>query len=109
MPMSIVASDTRAAVRGALWMLLLMAAFTVFWLTLNAVFTDFQLVSRTVTRPVIQALILYGLWVGLSRAGFDMRRRVGIWLAIAIPFTLWLVLIWTSALAGAFQLRPGGV
>jgi len=100
--------DTTRAGAGALWMLLLMAAFTASWLTLNAIFTDFQLVSRTVTRPVIHALILGGLWVGLSRAGFDLRRRVQIWLAIAIPFTLWLAAVWALALDGAFQPRPGG-
>src|SRR5213592_4586349 len=98
MPISIAASDTARAVRGALWMLLLMAAFTVSWLTLNSLVAEFQLVSRAVTRPIIHAAILGGLWVGLSRAGFDFALRLRIWLAIAIPFTLWLALIWTLAL-----------
>jgi len=101
------APDTSHAGRGALWMLLLMAAFTASWLTLTAQFAEFQTLSRAVTRPAIHALILYGLWLGLSRAGFDFRRRLGTWLAIALPFTLWLAAIWISALAGAFA-RQGG-
>jgi hypothetical protein len=89
-------------------MLLLMAAFTVSWLALNSLFSEFQTVSRAVTRPVIHAVILYGLWLGLARAGFDFSRRLGIWLAVAIPFTLWLAVIWISALNGVFEPRPGG-
>src|SRR5437867_4252228 len=86
-----------------------MLAFTGCWLAVNAYVAEFQLVSRPLTRPIIHAMILYGQWVGLARAGFDLRRRVVIWLAIAVPFTLWLALIWTSALAGTFEARPGGL
>jgi hypothetical protein len=94
--------------RGALWMLLLMAAFTVAWVTLNGLLAEFQLASRAVTRPVIHAAVLYGLWVGLARAGFDFGQRVRIWLTIAIPFTLWLAAVWILAIDGAFVARPGG-
>jgi hypothetical protein len=99
--------DTARAGRGALWMLLLMVAFTASWLALTSLIPEFQLVARNVTRPVIHATILYGLWLGLSRAGFEFGLRLRIWLAIAIPFTLWLAVVWVMAVDGAFVARPG--
>jgi hypothetical protein len=100
--------DTISAGRGALWMLLLMVAFTVAWVALNTSLAEFQIASRSLTRPVTHAIILYGLWLGLARAGFDFGRRVRIWLTIAIPFTLWLAVVWVMAVGGAFVARPGG-
>jgi hypothetical protein len=88
-------------------MLLLMVAFTASWLTLSSLFPAFQTVSRPVTRPVIHGVILYGLWLGLARAGFDFRQRLATWLAIAIPFTLWLATVWVLAVDGFFA-RPSG-
>jgi hypothetical protein len=58
-------------------------------------------------RVVIHAVILTGLWLGLSRTSFAYRERVTLWLAIAIPFTLWLALIWGLAIHGFFQAVPG--
>src|ERR1700719_4451522 len=101
-------SDTARAGRGALWMLLLMMALTASWLTLASVFPGFQLLSRTLTRPATHAVILFGLWLRLSRAGFDFGLRLRIWLTIAIPFTLWLAVVWVIAVDGVFIARPGG-
>jgi len=101
-------TDTANAGRGALWMLLLIVAVTAAWITLSSLSSEFLLVSRTVTRPLIHGLILYGLWLGLSRAGFDSALRVRIWLAIAIPYTLWLAAVWVMAVDGVFVARPGG-
>jgi hypothetical protein len=100
--------DTVRAGKGALWMLLLMVAFTVSWVALNTQLAEFQIASRSLTRPVIHAVILYGLWLGLARAGFDFGRRLRIWLAIAVPFTLWLAAVWIMAVDGVFVARPGG-
>ena len=94
---------------GALGLFVLTAGFTAAWLALNSWLAEFQIDSRAVSRPVIHAAILYGLWIGLSRAGFELNLRVRIWLAIAIPFTVWLAAIWTLALDGAFEARPGGL
>jgi hypothetical protein len=101
------APDTTTAGSGALWMLLLMVAFTASWLALTALVPEFQLISRTVTRPLTHAVILYGLWLGLSRTGFEYGRRVRIWLALAVPFTLWLAAVWIMAVDGVFVARPG--
>ena len=93
--------DTLRARKGAAWLLLVMIACTAAWLVLNALFVEFQLVSRVVTRPVIHAAILLGLWIALSRAGFERGIRIRIWLVIAITFTLWLAAIWLAFPIGA--------
>ena len=101
------APDITTAARGALWMLLMMVAVTASWLALTALVPEFQLVSRTVTRPLTHAVILYGLWIGLSRTGFEFGQRVRIWLFVAIPFTIWLAAVWIMAVDGVFVARPG--
>jgi hypothetical protein len=64
-------------------------------------------VRSTVIRVVIHTTMLGALWVALGRTALDARTRVTTWLAVAIPFTAWLALIWALALAGALQARPG--
>jgi hypothetical protein len=100
--------DTTRAAKGAFWMLLLMVAFTACWLALTAQSAEFQTISRAVTRPATLAVILYGLWLGLSRTGFDLRRCRRIWLAIALPYTLWLAGIWVLAVEGVFIASGSG-
>ncbi len=65
-------------------------------------------VGVAVARPAIVVLLLLGLWRALGRAGLERRPAIAVWLAVAIPLTLWLAVIWTAALSGAFQVRPGG-
>jgi hypothetical protein len=105
-------SDTgsdAAAYGRALRLFLLMAVATAAWLGLNLIFPGMQPtgISQAVSRVIINGAILAGLWVGLSRAGFTGNRHLRIWLAIAVPFTIWLVLVWWIALAGGFRARPG--
>lgn len=64
-------------------------------------------VPVTFTRLAIQVVILLGLWLGLMRTDFSMGKRVGLWLGIAIVFTLWLAIVWPLAIAGAFLTLPG--
>lgn len=62
-----------------------------------------------IVRAVILALVLFGLWRGLARAGFTRSQRVGTWLAVAIPLLAWFALIWQLALAGVIQGRAGAL
>jgi len=57
--------------------------------------------------PAIAVVLLLGLWWALGRAGLARRGALGVWLAVAIPLTLWLTWIWAAAVSGAFQVRPG--
>jgi hypothetical protein len=60
-----------------------------------------------VARPAIVVLLLLGLWRALGRAGVQRRPAIAVWLAVAVPLTLWLGGIWAAALSGVFQVRPG--
>jgi hypothetical protein len=64
-------------------------------------------VQQNVLRLAILAVILYGAWLGLSRAGFVGSARLRAWLAIAVPLLVWQSIIWLAALGGAFQTRVG--
>lgn len=79
------------------------------WLGLNVAFPDLGPtgIPTTVTRLLIHGIILVGLWLGLSRTDFTRGTRVRLWLAIAVPFTLWLALVWRLAVDGFFRAIPG--
>ena len=108
MPASRTGSDPRAYGR-ALLLFLLMAAATAAWLGINVAFPGIQPsgISQTISRLTIQTLILAALWIALSRAGFAGNQRLRIWLAVALPFTAWLVVVWWIAFTGGFRVRPG--
>lgn len=90
---------------------LLVAAVTASWLALNFVYPDFETlgIRRVVSRVIIHATILIGLWFGLSRTDFSNSMRIVVWLVIAVPFTLWLAVIWRLAINGTFRPIPGGM
>jgi hypothetical protein len=52
--------------------------------------------------------MLGGLWLGIAQTDFDSGTRIRIWLALAVPFTAWLALVWWLAVEGSFRPRPGG-
>ena len=54
----------------------------------------------------VHAVTLWDLWLGLGSSAASQEERVRTWLAIAIPFTLWLAAIWVFAAGGAFVPRP---
>src|SRR5258705_13970962 len=95
----------RANARRFLLAVVLAAA----WLGLNVAFPDLGPpgIPAAVTRLIIHGIILVGLWLGLSRTDFTGGTRVGLWLAIAVPFTLWLALVWRLAVNGFFRAIPG--
>jgi hypothetical protein len=58
-------------------------------------------------RGVIHTTILMGLWLGLARTESPLRQRIGTWLAIAMPYSAWMILVWTLAAHDVFRPVPG--
>jgi hypothetical protein len=100
--------ESQAATLG---LLLLGAVLAALWIGINLLFPGLAPtgIPSAVTRLAIHAAILAGLWLGLSRTDFSMSKCITIWLAITIPFTLWLAVVWALAVNGAFQPIPGVV
>jgi hypothetical protein len=98
-----------AGYAGAAGLFLLVGALTAGWLALNFLYPDFETIGirRVVVRVIIHTVILTGLWLGLSRTDLPGATRVAVWLAIAIPFTVWLAVIWGLAVNGTFRPVPG--
>jgi hypothetical protein len=94
---------------SAIGLFLLAVALTAFWLGLNAIFPELQAtgIPSVVIRLLIHATMLTGLWLGLAQTDFDTDTRVKVWLAIALPFSAWLAIVWWLAVDGAFRPRPG--
>src|SRR5262249_48746518 len=67
----------------------------------------FAFVGRGWLRPVILALVLWGLWVGLTRAGLESRERLFTWLCVAVPLLAWFLFVLELAQSGTFL--PGAV
>ncbi len=90
-------------------LLLLAPALAASWIAINLAFPAFAPtgIPSAVTRLAIHVAILAGLWLGLSRSDFSPSKRVIVWLAVAVPFTLWLALVWNLALSGIFQPAAG--
>jgi len=95
--------------RGQPWRVLLwLAPLTAFWIALNYWVPALPAsgVPSTAGRLAIHIAIVLGLWLALERTELAPRRRLGVWLAIVVPYTLWLAIIWSAAINGVF--RPGG-
>jgi len=95
--------------RGIGGLFALMVAFTALWLGLNVMWPDLQAtgIPSIVIRLAIHTTMLAGLWLGLGRTNFEASTRVRVWLAIALPFTAWLAVVWWLAVDGALRPRPG--
>jgi hypothetical protein len=95
---------SRQGWRALLWI----APLTALWVALNYAFPIIPAsgVSTVAARLAIHVLIALGLWLALERAELTPPQRRNAWLGVMIPFTLWLALIWGSAVNGVFR---GGV
>jgi hypothetical protein len=88
---------------------LLGGALAASWIGINLAFPGRAPtgIPSVVTRLGIHLAILTGLWLGLSRTEFPASKRIVVWLSVAVPFTLWLAVVWSLAVNGAFQPIPG--
>jgi hypothetical protein len=100
---------TEPSQTATIGLLVLGGALAASWVGINLAFPGFAPtgIPSVVTRLAIHSAILIGLWLGLSRTEFSAGKRAAIWLSVAIPFTLWLALVWNLAFNGAFQPIPG--
>src|SRR5467141_2628506 len=74
---------------------------------MNTLLDVFALVGTGWVRTIILALLLWGLWAGLRRAGLDRIERLVTWFGVAVPLLVWLFFVLQLAQAGVF--RPGAV
>ena len=95
---------SRQGWRALLWI----ASLTALWVALNYAFPIIPAsgMPTVAARLTIHVLIALGLWLALERAEFTPAQRRNAWLGVMIPFTLWLALIWGSAINGVFR---GGI
>src|SRR5260370_446550 len=89
--------------RALLWIAPLTAAWVALNYTVPIIATSG--VPTVTSRLSIHVMIALGLWLGLERAELTPAQRRNTWLAVMIPFTLWLALIWGAAINGAFRPR----
>jgi len=57
-------------------------------------------VQTTAHQLMAHGLIAVGLWLGLESADLTPRQRRATWLAVMIPYTLWLAVAWSAAING---------
>jgi hypothetical protein len=88
---------------------LLGGALAASWVGINLAFPGLAPtgIPSVVTRLGIHIAVLTGLWLGLSRTEFPASKRIVVWLGVAVPFTLWLAVVWSLAVNGVFQPIPG--
>jgi hypothetical protein len=80
---------------------------TALWIALNYAFPVIGAsgAPTVASRLTIHLMIALALWLCLERADLTPPQRRNAWLAVMIPFTLWLAVVWSGAINGVF--RPG--
>jgi hypothetical protein len=93
--------------RALLWI----TPLTALWVVLNYAmpFIAASGAATVAARVSIHVLIALGLWLGLERTELTPSQRRNTWLAVMIPYTLWLSVIWGAAINGVFRLALGPV
>ena len=88
--------------------LIWLAPLTALWVAVNFAFPALGAsgVPTVTSRLAVHVMIALGLWLGLERAELTPAQRRNVWLAVMIPFTLWLAVVWSAAINGFF--KPGG-
>ena len=101
------AVPSRQGWRSLLWIIPL----TALWIGLTYSFPIVSAsgVQTVAVRVFIQMLLALGLWLGLERTDLTPSQRRNFWLAVLIPYTLWLAVIWSGAINGLFLPRVSPV
>jgi len=60
-------------------------------------------VPTTAARLLTYGLIGVGLWLGLESTDLTWGQRRATWLAVMIPYTLWLAVAWSAGVNGVFR------
>jgi len=103
-----IATAVTSSARGQPWRILFwLMPLIAFWLGLNYWVPQLQAsgVPTMTVRLAIHIAIVLGLWLALERTALMPRLRLAVWLALVVPYTLWLAVIWSGAINGVF--RPG--
>jgi hypothetical protein len=87
--------------RALLWV----APLTTLWIAVNYAFPIVPAsgIQTVAVRVFINVMLALGLWLGLERTDLTPIQRRDVWLWAMIPYTLWLGVIWSSAINGAFR------
>jgi hypothetical protein len=81
---------------------------TALWIGVNYAFPALGAsgVPTVTSRLVVHVLIGLGLWLALEGAELTPSQRRNVWLAVMIPITLWLAVVWSVAINGFFKPGP---
>ena len=60
-------------------------------------------VPTKAVRLITYVLIGVGLWLGLESTDLTSNQRRTTWLAVMIPYTLWMAVAWSGAINGVFR------
>ena len=101
------AAPSRQVWRSLLWIIPL----TALWIGLTYGFPIVSTsgVQTAAVRGFIQMLLALGLWLGLERTDLTPGQQRNFWLAVLIPYTLWLAVVWSAAINGVFLPRVSPV
>jgi hypothetical protein len=99
--LSIEAMPRRRGWRSLYWMTPVAALWVALTFTVPAI--NASGVPQVVARLVVYVLMGLGLWLGLERAELTASQRSATWLAVMVPVTLWLAVVWSAAINGFFN------
>src|SRR5712692_12003561 len=93
--------STRQGWRSLLWL----APLTALWVVLIywQPIIPTSGVPTTAHQLMAHGVIAVGLWLGLESTDLTPGQRRTTWLAVMVPFTLWVAVAWSAAINGVFR------
>lgn len=97
----------RPARRSLLWIVPLTLLWTLltYWLPIIPA----SGVQTTAHQLIAHGVIAVGLWLGLESTDLTPGQGRATWLAVMIPYMLWLAVAWSAAIDGAFHTEASPV